>query len=262
MWVHHVGRWLLLLALAVVHSGGLHALGLQLRVIVGRHLLVLLLETHLRVVDAEVALREVADVVAKYVVLVGLVVGVVVLGRGGDDRVGEASSKVVLLYMMVDYAEASAQALALNLVRLGKLLVLPHHSVGLYLLHAAIDHLRVVVGSIGAVHVAIGNSTIGSTIRIAFLLLLVVELSDEPVAILAPLVSSLILILNFVLVQHGMASNIVCVVALNHEYCASNLDDVVDLEWVKCTYLALCAQPKPRPVCRANILQVEALLLS
>ena len=54
---------------------------------------------------------------------------------------------------MVNYTEASAKTLALNLVRLRKLLMLAHHSVRLNLLHAAIDHLRVVAGRIGAVNV-------------------------------------------------------------------------------------------------------------
>lgn len=59
--------------------------------------------------------------------------------------------------MMVNDAEASAKTLALDLVRLRKLLMLAHHSVSLNLLHAAIDHLRIVVGRIGAVDVAVRN---------------------------------------------------------------------------------------------------------
>ena len=82
LWEHDIGGWLLALAV-VVQSCGLHALRLYLVMeVIGGHLLVLLLEIYLVVFDSvEVVGREVADVVAEYVVLVSLIVGVVVVWR-------------------------------------------------------------------------------------------------------------------------------------------------------------------------------------
>ena len=52
------------------------------------------------------------------------------------------------------------------------------------------------------------------------------------------------------------------ITVLDHEHSATDLDDVVDVQRVESTDLSLCAESEPRSVCRADVLEIEALLLS
>lgn len=108
-----------------------------------------------------------------------LIVGIIGIRlRRGNDWIGEASSEIILFNVMMDYAESAAQALSLYLVRLRQLLLLIQNTMLLHLLHPIIHHLRIIHSRIRHVYIIILSLLRRRDVRIAFLLFLVVKLSN------------------------------------------------------------------------------------
>ena len=77
-------------------------------------------------------------------------------------------------------------------------------------------------------------------ILIGLLFLLVVELSNQAISILPTLVTSLILLLIFILVENWVTLDIVWIIVLDYEDSAANFDDVVYFECMQGTDFAFC----------------------
>lgn len=75
---------------------------------------------------------------------------------------------------------------------------------------------------------------------------MILELCNKAIPNLSTLVSPLI-ILNLS-INHRHVFEIGNIVILNNKHGATDLDDIVNFQWVKCAYFSFCTQTEPSPI--------------